>query len=134
MDLGSGPAAALTSGTFKGVAIVDGNITVPTNMKVDGLLMATGTITLKGNNKINYNKGLIQSRIEKEMNIVKNKDAGVSDAYKNYYLINYLSKDNETGNPELIYQVDAGSKIKRDRIEADYNDFVHYENWQKGEK
>ncbi len=103
-------------------------------MKVDGLLMATGTITLKGNNKINYNKGLIQSRIEKEMNIVKNKDAGVADAYKNYYLINYLSKDNTEGNPELIYQVDAGSKIKRDRIEADYNDFVHYENWQKGEK
>jgi hypothetical protein len=134
LDLGSVPAAALTSGTFKGVAIVDGNITVPTNMKVDGLLMATGTITLKGNNKINYNKGLIQSRIEKEMNIVKNKDAGVADAYKNYYLINYLSKDNTEGNPELIYQVDAGSKIKRDRIEADYNDFVHYENWQKGEK
>lgn len=128
LDLGSVPAAALTSGTFKGVAIVDGNITVPTNMNVDGLLMATGTITLKGNNKINYNKGLIQSRIEKEMNIVKN-DA--SATYKNYYLINYLTKSDGS---TLLYSVEPGSKIKRERIEADYNDFMHYENWQKGEK
>ncbi len=128
------PAAALIGGkTFRGVAIVDGNITVGTNIDIDGLLIATGTITLKGNNNINYNKGLLQARIEKEMNIVKNKDEGVTDPYKDYYLINYLSKDG-ISEPELIYQVEAGSKIRRDRVEADYNDFVHYENWQKGEE
>ncbi len=136
LDLGDSsvvPSEALVSGAFKGVAIVDGNITVPANMKVYGLLMATGTITLKGNNEINYNKGLIQSRIEKEMNIVKNSNEPKSTAYKNYYVINYLSKDNISGNPELIYDVEPGSKMKSETVEADYNDFMHYENWQKGE-
>ena len=73
------------------------------------------------------------------MNIVKNKDESTSDSYggedgyKNYYLISYLSKDAGAGTtPQLIYNVEPGSKIKRDRIEADYNDFMHYENWQKG--
>lgn len=138
LDLGSVPAAALVSGNFKGIAIVDGNITVPQNMKVYGLLMATGTITLKGNNEINYNKGLIQSRIEKEMNVVKNKKSDTPDTYKgkkgytDYYVISYLSKDSG-GSPQLIYDVDVASKVKSERIEADYNDFMHYENWQKGE-
>ena len=120
--------------TFMGIAIVRGNITVEQGINVNGLLMATGTITLEGNNKINYDKGLIQSRIEKEMNLVKNSDKSKTEAYKDYYVINYLSKDDTLGNPQLIYDVEPGSKVKRDRIEADYNDFMHYENWQKGEK
>ncbi len=138
LDLGTIPSGALVAGNFKGVAIVDGNIVVPAGMEVDGLLLATGTITLKGNNKIRYNKGLIQSRIEKEMNIVKNKPKDTSDKYKgkdgymNYYLISYLY----SGVPAkpYLYDVAPGTKIKRERVEADYNDFVHYENWQKGEK
>ena len=139
LNLSSVPAASLTSGKFKGVAISKGDITVPDHMNVDGLLMAGGKIILEGNNEINYDKGLIQSRIEKEMNIVKNKDESTSDSYggedgyKNYYLISYLSKDAGAGTtPQLIYNVEPGSEIKRDRIEADYNDFMHYENWQKG--
>ncbi len=125
---------------FKGVAIVDGNIIVPSTVKkVNGLLMATGTITIEGSTEIKYDRGLIQSRIEKELNIVKNKPKNTSysyplrggkKGYRQYYLISYLSKSNGT---DLLYNVEPGSKIKRDRIEADYNDFMHYENWQKGE-
>ena len=130
------PGVITPSGTFYGVAIVDGNITVPYGMNVNGLLISTKTIVLGGDNDINYDKGLIQSRIEKEINIVKNKDVDTGDkykgkqGYKNYYLISYLSKD----GLNLIYDVSPGSKIKRERIEADFNDFMHYENWQKGEK
>lgn len=130
------PAQAINASTFKGVVIVDGNIEVPEGMNVNGLLMATGTITLKGNNKIHYDKGLIQSRIEKEMNIIKNlqpSDPDYTNPYKEYYLINYLA-DDSSGTSELIYKVEKGSKIKRDRIEADYNEFMYYENWQKGEQ
>ena len=125
---------------FKGVAIVDGNIIVPSTVKkVNGLLMATGTITIEGSTEIKYDRGLIQSRIEKELNIVKNKPKNTSysypltggkKGYRQYYLISYLSKSNGT---DLLYNVEPGSKIKRDRIEADYNDFMHYENWKKGE-
>ncbi len=128
------PGALLSGTTFKGVAIVDGDITVPAGMTVDGLLMATGTITLMGNNTITYDKGLIQSRIEKEMNIIKNDsvsadwDDAIED--RDYMLIRYLTKSDGSH----MYKVDPGSKVTRDRIEADYNDFMHYENWQKGEK
>lgn len=122
----------LVTGAYKGVVIVDGNIIVPAGMKVTGLLMATGTITLMGDNTIENDKGIIQSRIEKEINLVKNEDAGVnqSDAYQPYYLISYLSASDGSS---LLYDVEPGTKIKRERIEADYNDFMHYENWQKGE-
>ncbi len=132
------PTGAVTGNTFKGVAIVKGDIIVDTGINVDGLLMATGTITLKGNNNINYDKGLIQSRIEKEINIVKNKPETTTDSYKgipgymDYYLITYLSKD--VGDvSQILYSVAPGSKIRQERIEADYNEFMHYENWQKGE-
>ena len=133
------PTGAIIGNTFKGVAIVNGDITVGAGIDVDGLLMATGTITLNGNNNINYDKGLIQSRIEKEMNLVRNKDDSTTDTYKgkkgymNYYLISYLSED-KSGTTKLIYDVELGSKVKRDRIDADYNDFIFFENWQKGEK
>ena len=76
-------------------------------------------------------------KIEKEINLIKNKNADTGDTYKghkgymNYYLISYLSK---TDGTSLLYNIEPGSKIKRERIEADYNDFMHYENWQKGEK
>lgn len=123
--------------TFKGIAIIDGDIIVEENINVDGLLMATGTITVKGNSTITYDKGLIQARIEKELQLVK-QDTDTSDAaYKPYYLISYLSKTTRmpgnTASPSLrMYNAEAGSAQKNERIEADYNEFVQYENWEKG--
>ena len=127
LSLGNSDVVKVGTNLFRGVALVDGDIRVPVGMNVDGLLMATGKIILEGNNTINYNKGLIQSRIEKEMSIVRNSTE--VDAYKSCYLISYFS--NKDGTTRL-YDVEPGSKIKRERIEADYNDFMHYENWQKG--
>lgn len=131
LDLGDIPDAALTSGEFRGVAIVKGNITVPSGMNVRGLLISTGTITIKGGgSKITYDKGLIQSRIEKEMSIVRNSSETKADAYnKSYLLINYLSKFDGT---HWLYDVEPGSKIKRDSIDSDYSEFMFYENWTKG--
>ena len=121
--------------TFKGIAIVDGNIEVPNGYAVDGLLMATGAIILKGNNTITYDRGLVQSRIDKEIDVIKNDDTAATwaaaVANKDYLLIKYLTKSNGTS---LLYEVQPGTKVKRDRIEADYNEFVHYENWHKGEE
>ena len=64
------------------------------------------------------------------MNIVKSRDDAT---YKDYYLINYLAKEDGGGTLKLVYNVVPGSRIKRDEIEADYNEFMHYENWHKGE-
>lgn len=126
----------LVSGNYKGVIIVDGNIIVPQNMNITGLLMATGTVTLLGNNTITYDKGIIQSRIEKEINLIKSDDSDdaledIDKAYKPYYLINYLST--EEGDAWL-YNVAPGTKVAGDRVNTDYNDFIHYENWRKGEQ
>lgn len=114
--------------TFKGIAIVDGNITVPATLNVTGLLMATGTITIEGNGStITADKGLLQSRVEKEISLVETAES--TDAYKSHYLINYLTSD----GVNRMYEVEPSSKKPGDYISADYNDFMHYENWQKGE-
>ncbi len=111
---------------FRGVALVDGNITVGSGATVDGLLMATGTITITGSSsetKITANKGLVQSRVEKEISLVEK-----GSEYKNNYLITYLTNDGST----RMYNMTPGGRRDEDRIEADYNSFMHYENWKKG--
>lgn len=132
----------MTGGTFKGVAIVDGNITVKAN--VSGLLMATGIITVEDGVDISNDKGLIQARIEKELSNVRtfpdsepDPDSPVGSGLKSYYLINYLTKNSRntgttTTDEQMMYTAVQGSKKKIDRIEADYHDFMFYENWQKG--
>lgn len=143
-DLTIGTGGVVTvGGTFKGIAIVNGNITVKAGTVVNGLLMATGVIVIEDGATVNYDKGLIQARIEKEIAIIKESDEGAATPYKPYYLITYLFEDRPTGNNSSEaspgdnnayrkYKVAAGSKKKIDRIEADYHDFMFYENWKKG--
>ena len=136
-EIGSDASTVTVGTTFKGIAIVDGNITVKSGYNVYGLLMATGTITIEGGGSvITYDKGLIQSRIEKEMQLVKEYSGNAADAYKEYYLISYLSKSDRTpgSTGSKLYDVTPGSAIKEERREADYNDFVQFENWKKGER
>lgn len=124
--------------TFKGIVIVDGDVLIPQNVNVNGLVIATGTITVQcaaGENKlINYDKGLIQSRIEKEIALVKASsatDIPNNNALPDFYLIKYLSARNGT---DPLYDISSvlGTKKKEDIIKADYNEFMHYENWHKG--
>lgn len=122
----------VSSKTFKGVAIVDGDIVVGENVDIDGLLIATGTITLSGNNNVTYDRGLIQSRIDKEMDLIR-KDESVDGGYKDYHLINYLIRIKPNGMKVKMYDVTPGTRKEREEIEADYNDFMHYENWKKSE-
>lgn len=132
--IGNGGDIITAGSAFKGVAIVNGNITVKANTTVNGLLMATGIIVVEDGVTINYDKGLIQSRIEKEIAIVKESDEPEADAYKPYYIITYLTEGRMAGDTEdkRMYKVTAGSKKKIDRVEADYHDFMFYENWKKG--
>ncbi len=141
--------AWVSGNTFKGVAIVDGNITVDSGITVYGLLMATGVVIVDGEATINNDKGLIQARIEKEIANVKSypesEPVGVTPVpgggMKNYYLINYLTQDRPIGADDtartnsdafMMYKISEGSKKKVDRIEADYHKFMFFENWQKG--
>lgn len=113
------------SGNFKGVAFVDGDVVIASGAQVDGLVMATGTITINGGStKISANKGLIQSRIDKELSLV---EKGTYD-YEDNFLIKYLTNDGAS----RMYSVTKGSKREENRIKPDYNSFMHYENWRKG--
>lgn len=142
LTIGNGKDIITVGDTFKGVAIVDGDITVASGTTVNGLLMATGRIIIEAGTPakpttISYDKGLIQSRIEKEMAIVKgdtDPDTTETDDYKSYYLITYLSDNRPTGasGDNRLYKVISGSRKKEDRIEADYHTFMFYENWKKG--
>lgn len=123
-------SCTITAGsTFNGVALVNGNITVEAGAKVNGLLMATGTITVKGGSSgnktmIKADKGLIQSRVEKEISLI---EKGKTD-YLDGYLISYLTND----GVNRMYKVSKGGKVEENRISPDYNSFMHYENWRKG--
>ncbi len=144
--IGSGGAVTVGTSIFKGVAIVNGNITVKTGTTVNGLLMATGVIILEDGVTVNYDKGLLQARIEKEMSNIRTypesepgggKDASLIEAgsQKPYYLTTYLTQNRpaeSTDDKYLMYKVSEGSRKKVDRIEPDYHNFMFYENWKKG--
>lgn len=110
---------------FSGVIIVDGDVTVATGTNVDGMIMATGKITLAGNNVITANQALIQKRIEKEIALVR--DGG---SYEPYYLITYLT---DTAGNRMYDVAPKEYDKKENRVEFDYNKFMYYENWQKGD-
>ncbi|MCR5473590.1 MAG: hypothetical protein K6F28_00150 [Lachnospiraceae bacterium] len=123
------PSYTLASGSkLKGVALIYGDVIIESGAEVDGLLMATGTVTVKGGSssnptKISSNKGILQSRVEKELNLVEK-----GSEYKNNFLISYLTSDGST----RMYSVTPGGAKDKDRIKPDYNSFMHYENWKKG--
>ncbi len=120
------PSYTIT-GKFSGAAFINGNVTIQGGAEVDGILMATGKITVNGGTsgnptKIRSNKGLIQSRVDKELELVEK-----GSVYKDNFLITYLAK-----NGAKMYNVTPGSRKEEDRIDPDYNSFMHYENWTKG--
>lgn len=125
------PSYTVTASTkVKGVILVLGNVIVRSGAEVDGLIMATGTITVEGGStgaptRIKANKGLIQSRVEKEISLVEE-----GSAYKDKYLINYLTSD----GTNKMYNITPGGKKVENRIKPDYNSFMHYENWKKGNR
>ncbi len=126
--VGSSTYTLSSEDKLKGVALIKGDIVIESGAEVDGLLMATGTITIEGGSsskptKIKANKGLIQSRVEKEIGLVEE-----GNDYQENYLISYLTNDGSN----RMYPVTPGIKREVNRIKPDYNSFMHYENWQKG--
>ena len=118
------------SSHIKGTILVDGDVVIESGAEVDGLIMATGTIVIKGGSaehptRVKANKGLIQSRVEKEISLVEE-----GSVFKDNYLISYLTSD----GTNRLYNVSVGSKKVENRIKPDYDSFMHYENWQKGSR
>lgn len=113
---------------FQGVAIIDGNVTISDNVKVNGLIMATGKINIGQNVVINSDAALIQKRIDKEIELVK-----AGEGYSEHFLINYLNNPTAGGK---LYDVTASEDYQQDenRVEFDYNKFMYFENWEKGEE
>ncbi len=115
------------TGSFKGVVISTGNITVDGGATVDGTLIAKGKIKFLGGNTVKSDRALIQKRIAKEMELEKEDGKQCVD-----YLISYL--DDGTGN--LLYggitQDNLARKFEEER--TNYTEYVFFENWKKGGK
>ncbi|HOO27294.1 MAG TPA: hypothetical protein PLU43_02435, partial [Lachnospiraceae bacterium] len=115
------------TGTFSGIAIIDGDIEVESGAKIDGLLAATGTILFKGNNQVTSDRSLIQKRIDKEVELMKSAPEGT--ALPDTYLIAYLL--DSAGNQ--MYQITPVGEEEAARIDTDYTKFIRYDNWRKGD-
>ena len=111
--------------TFRGFAISDGDIDVGQNTKIYGTLIARGKISFAGGNEVKSDRALIQKRISKEVELVKEDGKYCKD-----YLISYL----DDGKGDLLYggiSLEGASK-KADDERTDYTEYIFYENWKKG--
>ncbi len=110
---------------FKGVVIATGNITVASGVNINGTLIAKGKIIFSGNNVVKSDRALVQKRIAKETELLKNDGVYCYD-----YLISYL--DNGTGSRmygDILVENKSGKEVER-RI--DYTEYIYFENWKKG--
>lgn len=117
-----------TDTEFTGVAIIDGNVTVKASAQIHGLIIATGTITVMDGVVIEQDASMIQKRISKEVDLIKS-----GESYDDCFLINWLSNPTTGGK---MYDVSAAEDYQKseNRVEFDYNKFMYYENWDKGEE
>lgn len=109
--------------------IIANTINVGNNARVKGMLIAKKTINVN-NGTIVADQGLIQRHIAKEIETVAN-DANISlgnDTTKGFfikYLLDPLSNNSVKYNDDNLM-------INRE-YDFDYNNYMHYENWKKGQ-
>lgn len=117
---------------FKGVIIINGDVQIDSGVTVDGLVMATGKIIVADNATVTQNAGMLSKRISREIDLVKNSTA--TSPYKPYYLITYLR--NASAPTQKMYEISATEEYQKaeNRVEFDYNKFLYFENWDKGEE
>lgn len=111
------------SENFQGVVLSAGNVTINENCSVEGLVMAGGTIEVKGDGAIIANRSIVQTLLNEE---VRKEEAKVAGSSRNKefvitYLRNYTSVE-ASGTSSLT--VKSGT---------DYQDYIVYRNWIKGE-
>lgn len=125
-----GDVVNITSGSGPHTGIVIANTINISGSEFRGLLIARKKVTIN-NSKISSDQGLIQRRISNEIKDLKDKDMNVklNEDTSNGYLIKYLW-NGEAGSPKY-----TEADINMDeQLDFNYNNYMHYENWQKGNR
>lgn len=134
-----------TDGIF---LFVDGDVEITAGSTVNGMIIATGTVTINGGSdsaptEITSDNSLLQKRIDKELSNARHalangryESANKGNVYKSDYVISYLL-DPSTGDRMYKYiaedtYTDVVKEVTQS-IPSDYKQYVTLDNWKKGE-
>ncbi len=126
------PVLDLSSEKKKGIVLCDGDLTIKGNGgSFEGLILATGKITVTGNVEIRANRGIVQAVLEAEQKAVMEKEKSEAEdvelsEYASYYFENTVLS---MLNDDAVAMIDMDKRVTG----TEYTDYIYYKNWQKGE-
>lgn len=121
-------------GNQKGIILCDGNVTIKgeAGSVFEGLIVASGKITVEGSINIKANSGIVQAILEAEQRqVIEANEEELKDMNLNAFASRYFKQT-------VLAQIEDKSEIKTidtsTRITStDYTDYIYYDNWKRGE-
>ena len=127
------PVLNLSADNKKGIVLCDGDLTITGNGgSFEGLIIATGKITIEGNITIKANRGLVQAVLEAEQRSVLETEKSKADEIKlNEYASHYFLNTALVG----LLNLDKDNLVNMEKrvTSTEYTDYIYYKNWRKGE-
>lgn len=128
------PALDVGTETKKGIVLCNGNLSITGNGGTfEGLVIATGKITIGGNVTIRANRGVVQSVLESEQRSVielskEDAESVKLTEYASYYFLHTVLSGLTNSDLENKL-IDTEKRV----TSTEYTDYIYYKNWQKGE-
>ncbi len=128
------PVLDIGADTKKGIVLCNGDLTITGNGGTfEGLVIATGKITIGGRVTIRANRGVVQSVLESEQRSVielskEDAESVKLTEYASYYFLNTVLADLTDSDLENKL-IDTEKRV----TSTEYTDYIYYKNWQKGE-
>lgn len=108
-------------GSYQGIIICTGDVTIPSGADVEGLVIAGGKIYVEGSGTISANRSIVQSILNEEMA----EEAARANALPTVTYASYVLKDFEA--------YAATEKVAHKVTGTEYTDYISYQNWRKGD-
>lgn len=115
----------LNDSSFKGIIICDGDVTISDGSNVEGLVIASGKIIVKGRGSIVANRSIVQAILDEERTEESKKESVTEKnmKYASTYLKEFQLKDSEYSGKDYTNRISS----------TEYTDYISYQNWRKGE-
>ena len=127
---GTNSVLDLSAEKKKGIVLCNGNLLVKGNGgSFEGLIIATGKITLEGNLSVKANRGLVQSVLEAEQRSVLETEEDKIDEIKVEDYAAYYFKNTVLVDLDKDKLIDMEKRVTG----TEYTDYIYYNNWRKGE-
>lgn len=127
------PVLNLSAESKKGIVLCRGDLTITGNGGTfEGLIIATGKITVNGNVTIKADRGIVQAVLEAEQRGVlatekKELDSVKLNTYVSHYFKNTVLVDIDKLDKEKL--IDMDKRV----TSTEYTDYIYYDNWRRGE-